>query len=341
MTRRPQLDIVEPLRRKLARLVRGGERQCCTQALALFGNEIDIRELCDEISNAAGSRRQILVDFTPFATLGTQTRWQELQAVAETVPFKAIVRQGIVLEQFKVLKNISTIVCTDAGEVVFADGSNDHRKGRQIIGLGESFLDLHRTWVESRLLDALRGAIRKPPPDRRYLRLSDDTWADKWIDVKAMLADPDVAFFAAYQMGYALTAGFSHPIPEDGFLVGNNTAYLLAGLLQSIFDNKHLFIVDRMGPYPSLSATRLRTLDSLDQRKFCVIEDVISTGRELDMLRLLLFSRNARIDRVISLFDLEIASPLLLQKASLMSLCRPSREIKYERLPKYALEEQG
>lgn len=59
------------------------------------------------------------------------------------------------------------------------------------------------------------------------------------------------------------------------------------------------------------------------------------------MLRLLLFSRNARIDRVISLFDLEIASPLLLQKASLMSLCRPSREIKYERLPKYALEEQG
>lgn len=92
-----------------------------------------------------------------------------------------------------------------------------------------------------------------------------------------------------------------------------------------------------MGPYPSLSRTKLLGLnEKLDEGKFVIIEDVISTGRELDLLYLLIFLSGSEVERAVSFLNLEVASPVVFDPKKVLTLCNPTLIIRnYKRLLKY------
>lgn len=332
------VSVIEPLLSKLRKLVKAGEKHCLTQALTLFGSESDISELCEVIRRETNAQRTVLVDLSPFESLGTKPRLTPLVNAFARNPFVVLVRMGLALEQLKELGKLALIVLDETGSVVRTTGMR--RKWAGSLGRPKTIYDARHRWVEKRIVAEAKDAVRLPPVGRRYLHLSDGTWANQWIDVKSILRNPEAAFSVSYQLGYLLTDGYSRPLVEDGFVVGNNTAYILGGFLQHIFEDKDLLVIDRLGPFPQLSGTRLTGMhDRVAGRKFCVVEDVVSTGREVDLVSLLLFAHTAKVLRAVALFDLGIASPLLIPKGSFLALSQPSRQLKYQRVPKYKIAE--
>jgi hypothetical protein len=253
----------------------------------------------------------------------------------------------MVYEQVKTLKNLSTIVIDQNNTIIGSIFSGKWKTKLQKLTdrrlkVGDSIFTIHMEWVENTLLDHIPRCISRPPANTRLLALHDGAWANLWIDVKTLFSDPEVTFFLAYQIGYALTQGYSTDLPEDGFVVANNTAYVLASFIHQIFDKKDLVIIDRLGPYPNLTRTKLIDLSSKVQgKKFCVIEDVISSGREIDMTYLVVYSNDGEVERVASLFNLELANPRFIEKSRIISLCKPSAKIGYKRVPMYEINKLG
>lgn len=334
------LEYIEPLLEKIKTLIKAGERDCLKKSLALYGTDEDIESLIQLIATSSRRNTLLIVDITPFTSLGTQTRLQRLEGVYRTHPYIVLVKKGIVLEQLRTLSSVSTVVIDNNYNVVECSFVGRHKvtlekKCIQYLRTSEDAFALHSKWVEERLYRIVPICIRRPPLGRRYTRLSDETWANQWIDIKSILKNPDMAFFIAYQLGYLLSKGYSQIPTEEVLAVGNNNAYVLASFLHQIFDEKELVMLDRLGPYPSLSRTRLLEAQRVEGKKCCVIEDVLGTGRETDLITLLIFLAKGQVEQVACLYDLQIASPLLIPEERIVSLCRPSPKIRYERRPKY------
>ncbi len=336
---------IEPLFDKINQLARMGRPNCLQQAITLFGDEFDINLLVSRIADTytSNSNNLIFLDFLPLMSLGTRTRLHKLEELYDDIPFVVIAKEGIVFERLKTLKNISLIICDNENKVTNLYFSGKWKKSLsklvpKRISVDDSILAFHNQYIENYLIDIIPTSLRTPPKKTRQHKsqpFSDGTWANLWIDVKAILNNPEVSFFIAYQMAYLLTNAFSKDIQEHGFVVGNNTAYVLASFLQLIFDNKELIMIDRLGPYPKLSKTRLIDLGIAEGKRYCMVEDVISTGRELDLTHLIVYLNDSFIERVITLFDLEVASSRLINDANIMALCKPSAEIGYIKYPKY------
>jgi hypothetical protein len=335
---------IEPLLQKLEIVIKHGERNPLIKALTMFGTTEDLNSLTGAIESCKELKPWPLVDFTPFAAmgLGSQSRVQHLSGLYHRRPFFIVVRQGTAIEHLSVLKDIAAIICDDQHriiEVICPNGAVSSGYGK-LLTKGTDMFQLHSGWVHGVLVKNLANCVRKPPQDRRYVKLHDETWANLWIDVKAIIQDCRLALFVAYQMGYMLTYGYRDQLLEDAFVVANNTSYVIAALLNQIFDDKELVIVDKLGVYPSLTRTKIVSLQGMQGRRLCMIEDVISTGREADLVYLLSFLQGGGIGKVICLFNLDIASPLLIKADRLISLCRPSLGLRYRRLAKYAGKER-
>lgn len=338
---------IEPLLSKIKTLVKEGQKDCLKKSMTLFGSESDIKTLSESIrkQHEIDKNRLLLVDFTPLLSLGTHTRLHSLEKLYNEIPFIVVAKQGIVFEQLKSLRNISTIVCNKNTEIInFLFIGKWNKKFKKVVPKelkqGQNVLETHGDWVENTLLEIIPDSIRKPPTGTRYLPLHDGAWANLWIDVKSIVKEPEIAFFIAYQIGYLLTRGYSENLREEGFVVGNNTAYILASFLHQIFDKKELVMIDRLGPYPNLSKTRLIGLERIEGKKLCMVEDVMSTGRELDMTQLIVYLHKAEIVRAVCLFNLEIALSRLIPEDKILFLCKPSNKIGYKRFPKYAKQEK-
>ena len=310
------------------------------KALTLYGTESDIAVLAQLVEKEYDRRRVLVVDFTPFLTLGTQTRLHRLADVYNQFPFVVLVKKGIVLEHLGTLGKISTIVTDESYNVIKSSFVGKRkvelqRKCEVCMGSGQNAFALHSNWVEDKLYKVIPDCIRTPPQGRRYIRLADDTWANLWIDVKSILSDPSTALFVAYQLGYLLSKGYTQIPEEEVFVASNNNAYVIASFLQQIFHQKELIMLDRLGPYPSLSRTRLLEAQGVEGKICCVVEDVLGTGREIDLTTLLVFLAKGRVQRVACMYDLQIASPLLVRDQEVISLCKPSPRVRYQRQPKY------
>lgn len=335
------LLFIEPLLDKIKQQVVKGEENALKKSLTLYGTGLDITQLIKTIKHAKYNKRQlILLDLSPFMAIGTQTRLHKLERAYNQFPFIVIAKQAVVLEQFTMFSKISTIVC-DVDNKIIEIALNGKWKNllREAIGRklkkDDNLVDLHAEWLENKFLEMIQKCIQKPPNGTRFLPLHDGAWANKWIDVKSIISSPELVFFIAYQMGYHLTQGYSRMLDVDGFIVGNNTAYILASFLRTIFEDKDLIVIDKLGPFPQLSKTRLYGLGELENKNLCLVEDVISTGRELDLIYLLTFLSKGEIKKVISLFNLEIAHSRLLTSDMIFALCKPSKKINYKRVPMY------
>lgn len=336
----------------LARL-RQGEQSLLGTAQMLFGSTADVRAIVDELACRGGQRQIVVLDCTAALSFGEASRLKPLASASSATPFVLLASQPV-LERHadSVERNRLPIVAvTPEGTLrwVAQSVTRTDRKALEAAGIvnGAKYEDVSRSLVNDWLTALAKSAIRKPPQGMRYERLSDGTWANSWIDVKRLLTNPVVAFEIAYHMAKRLTSNFITPpseLPFSGFVVGNNTALVLAQHVRRILGSPHrLFVCDRFGPLPHLSVLKLSLLERFEGQRLCVIEDVVGTGREVDLLSVFVFTRGGEITNAVGVFDLEIARTRLLDATQLEALCRPSIAIHYERLPSFrgAELEQG
>lgn len=334
--------IIDPLFEHLRLLIQSGEKKCLEKSIALYGSERDMDRLQQLISriSATKKKKQLLVDLSPIPSLGAQKRFLSLLELNKKIPFIIAIRSSMALEQFKYLKDISVLLIDDNSGIIIESHFNGKNKKKLNLIYSEHFkgktiVEVRKTYFHEYLLQLSKDFVKDPPAGSRYIQLHDKAWANKWIDVKAILRSSRTSLLLAYQMCYALTDGFANELSEDIFLVGNNTAYLLAILINKIFEEKQLTIIDRLGPFPKFSSTRADSFYQLKKKKVCIIEDVVATGREVDLLALLALVQDAEINRAVCVFDLECASSKFIDSDKIISLCKPSCELDYERIPKY------
>ncbi len=284
--------------------------------------------------------KKVLVDLSPLPSLGAQKRFSSLLELNKRIPFIVVVRSSMALEQLQLLNNISVIVTEDeTGKIIksnfYGIDGDEIRSIFQNSTNSNSIVEIRKDYFSHMLMNHSKDYIRLPPHGSRYIKLHDDTWANKWLDVKEILKDSNLALLIAYHMGYSLTDGYNKELDEDMFVVGNNTAYILGLFLNRIFEDKRLVIIDRLGPFPNFSTFNANVLRLLNRRQVCIVEDVNATGREIDLMTLLVLSNNAEVKRSICVFDLECAVSRFLKRSNIISLCKPSRFLNYKRLPKY------
>ncbi len=200
----------------------------------------------------------------------------------------------------------------------------------------KNYIEFKLRYIENRILQWVKEAVICPK-NNQFITLQDGTRANIWIDIKGILQDPEKSFYIAYQIGYLLSKGFTiFELKEvDGFIVANNNALPIASLL-SIFFAKSLFIVDKLGPSPRVNPKWLIEMkDKLEGKRLIIIEDVISTGREVDLLYFFLIYHRVEVKKIISVIDLQCAKPVLAKQNIILSLCRPSESLRYKRILAY------
>lgn len=336
------ITFLDPLYNKIQSFIVEGQSDCLQKSISMYGSDLDIYNLVESIKNKYNSQKEklVLVDLVPFSSLGTNTRLIKLEECHKETPFVLVAKRGIVYEQLKALKNLTIIICDENSKIIdIVYAKNVKSKIGTLLNKQfekeEKFIDVKLKYIQNDMLKIIDSCIRRPPQNTRF-ELNDGAWANMWIDVKAILEKTEFAFYIAFHMGYFLTHGYYENLPEDGFVSGNNTAYILASFLHLIFENKFLIIIDKLGPYPSLGYFQTVDLEKINGKKLIMVEDVISTGREIDMTQIIAYLHNSEITRVVGLFNLEIALSRLISQDHTISLCKPSKNIKYLRVPKYS-----
>ncbi|MBX3134562.1 MAG: hypothetical protein KF689_14360 [Gemmatimonadaceae bacterium] len=300
-----------------------------------YGQERDLQVL------EAAIRQQpedytVFVDLTCVQSLSDRERLRPIELLASARPIVLVLRQSLLVRNSGIASaQPCTIVAVDSSpeaRVVEILGGSGRAPGN-VLDHGASFRDLRRAWLNDYLASLLTTEVlRAPPEGRRYRRMPDSTLANTWIDVKRILTTGhERALEIAYLLVRAYTDDFREDYQHLTILTGNNTSAVLATLMQALLGPQvRVAVVDRLGPFPFLSPTRLRDAISRGEH-VVVIEDVISTGREIDLLQLLAIVNDGQVVRVIALYDLDIARPILVEGRRLDSLCWPGNRIQYLR----------
>lgn len=341
--------VVDPLFERLEFLVRDGRPHALERARTLFGSQRELDALLQKIRDScrhAGPSGNVIVDLTPFPSLGAEKRVATFLDASRDLKFMAVVRSSVAYDLLKDASHIASVLLDDESykpkEAVFPGPARNRLRTFYKTNMEPlDFIAFRRALAEAELLAMSAQFVRRPPPGARYVQLHDRAWANQWIDVKAILREPRKGFYLAYLMGYLLTRGYTADLDEDSLIVTNNIAYVLAVYLARIIENRPLVMIDRLGPFPRLTPMRVDAIENLRQKRFCLVEDVVSTGREVDMAALLAVLRDAEIRRAVCVFDLEVARPRLVPSSSLISLCRPSRKLRWRQVPAYARESSG
>ncbi len=334
--------IIDPLFEHLKVLIQSGDRKCLEKSITLYGSETDMDRLQQIITKVARNNpdKHVLVDLSPIPSLGAQKRFLSLLELNKKTPFIIAIRSSMAIEQIQLLNEIPLLITDDAtGEIKTYQLNSMHSVEMQKIYddiKKENNIHIVRCKYFEELILALSNKfVQKPPDGSRYIQLHDMAWANQWIDVKSILGNTDLTLQLAYHMGYSLTKGYTKKLKEDIILVGNNTAYILGMFFNKIFDDKKLIIIDKLGPYPNFSYFKSDILHYLNKKQVLIIEDVIASGREIDLLALLILTNNGEIGRASCIFDLECASSRFIKSELIISLVKPSQHIGYERIPKY------
>lgn len=327
------IKLIEPLLIKLRSHIEVGERSPLDRALTLYGSDQDIQAMEQTVGEVYSKNTLIVVDLSPILSLGTESRLMRLEKLYKKTPYLILVKEGITLEQLPMAlhKTIPLIICDENYVVkkISLDKNLDRNlktKCRSIFKIGTNIKAFHANWVKIETQNIMRDALCDPPEGRRKYPLSfKGIWSKKWINMKKVLKDPEFTFFLSYQMAYLLSDAFSKRLQEDCFVVSNNIALVLTSYLQQIFDDKEIIIIDRIGIYPHLSEDMISPFfrNKVKGLTFCMVEDVVSTCREVDLTYLLIWTSKGQVKRVVTLYDLEMGSPILFPRDNILSLCTP------------------
>lgn len=183
--------------------------------------------------------------------------------------------------------------------------------------VGQSIHELRASWVTGALSSLLKGHWRCAP-DGKPMELPSKRLVGRWLDMKSVLAKPDNAFFIAYELGFVLSNGYQDELQEiDAFACSNNTGLILASHLSLIFA-KELLIIDRAGPLPKLPT---RASPGIRGLNVCLVEEVIATGREVDLASLFIQMSGATLAKILAVCKIGPPRPTVAKLVPIKVLC--------------------
>lgn len=342
-----KIKLIEPFLLKKRRVIDSPEMVCLDSASGVSLDDTDL----ENISNRLEEMKKVslpVLDFTPFLDLGSRNRYSALQEIFRQNNYVIACKDGRVADE---LKNIKLKDPENSIPFIVYDSDFEY-KGSSSENISEvlkkNFLEFRRGYIEKKIFYWLESNITNPE-NKDWIELHNGSGSNMWLDIKGIIEQPNRAFFIAYQMGYLLTNGYIEDLDRvAGFVASNNNGWIIGSILARMFE-KELFIIDKLGPSPRINISWMEDIaEDIHQRKVIIIEDLISTGREVDLLFLFLKYIGASIIAIVSLFDLERANPILISEDSvgsdfrIHSLCKPSKyldnpgeELGYKRISKY------
>jgi len=329
--------IIEPFFIELVKQLKNFNPIICTTTLdEEFFQEFE--RTINELNNISDiSKKTILIDFVPFLDIGGTNQFKK---IAELIKDKKIliVSNSILAPSFN-NNGIPTLVLDSELNIIKPPSQSEKDFGEVT-----NYFSLHQEYVEDVVFDLVEKSKRFPKG--KYISLPDGSAVNMWFDVKKIIDNPRDLLFISYQLSYLLTRAYTKEIDEDGFIVSNNNAWALASMLSRIL-NKKIHIIDSLGPSPRVNSGWLQEIGrKINGSSLIIVEDLISTGREVDLLYFFLNYVGAKVKRVITLVNLERGEPIFKSIKteegkncfSVLSLCRPLYKIEdYEVIPKYKL----
>jgi orotate phosphoribosyltransferase len=306
-----------------------------------FGERREIFALVTRLEERAAEHQLAVLDLTCVQSLGEPSRFGPLNALAERRPTVVVVRHTVAARHKDLLENapFSTVMTEVDKQATILEVRHpkEAEKQRELLlqqgfRTGASYRALYMKARED-WLTRLAAANLREPESKRYHFLGDGTRANYWLDVKRIIGKTELGLEIAYHIARELSADFLEPTDGTTLVVGNDTAAVLATHLRLVLGSKvSVAVFDRLGPFPYLAKPRIASFPPLGT-KAVIIEDVVSTGREVDLIALLALVNGSEITRVLTVYDLEVAEPLLVPRHAVCALAKPSRALNYIRLP--------
>ena len=170
---------------------------------------------------------------------------------------------------------------------------------------------------------------------RYYQVLKNGMLVSCYLNLKRLGADLNLLFNLVYELFLCLENYFIEnkkgEIDFTHIITTNNTSLYLSSLLQTIYSDKTLIPIDKLGPIPSLRLHSEELKTKLKNKKVILIEEVVGTGSELDRAILFLNHMRSDIKNIIAIYDLEVGKSYLANNdLDYTALCTPKEELKYE-----------
>jgi hypothetical protein len=346
---------IDPVPSKAQRFLQAGESDALLRARMVWGEQSDYDSLCERLEVLPDDGLLRVVDLTSVQSLGERARLKPLEDYGSRHPTVMVLRRGVAMRYSEIIRNPPVSLVTVDEGVSSDDGSrmppfniysvdlpkaakdSDPLSHYDFFGVGRSWSSVS-WWLTNHRLATLvcNHALRRPPENHRY-SLPDGTEANLWLDVKKLISEPGNAIEVAYYCARTITSEFRGLQRQDGsqapftLLVGNHPAAAIATLVRALIGPcVGIAVFDQMGPQAYLARARIDVMRPLP-REVIIIEDVLSSGREIDFIALLALVRGSDITQVICVYDLEIAHPRLIPPARVVSLSRPAKLANYSR----------
>jgi hypothetical protein len=332
--------VFDPLAASVLNAHRDGKTEPLAHARMVFGERREVFALTTRLEERSQPFKLAILDLTVVQGIGDSTRLAPLIDLAQRRPVAVALRRAVAARHRAALNSAPFAVIEVAdpprGEVVaIAPGglANIELLHSQGIAQGVDFRQYYLSSREWWLTDLAKTGLRVPDPGKRYHVLGDGTRANVWLDVKQMVGSTETGFEIGYHLAREISRDFTTSPEEVTLVVGNNTSAVLAMHARLVLGAcASVAVFDRLGPFPYLAKPRIDAFPPVGANAV-IVEDVISTGREVDLIALLAIVSGREISEVHTVFHLEIAEPLLIQRDRVHAMARPTLALNYVRLP--------
>lgn len=350
---------VDPTPEKILRMISGARDDVLQRARMTWGDQEDYDAVAAKLNALPADGTLRVVDLSCVQSLGEQARLAPLQVHAKDNPTVLVLRREIAARYPEITEESVAGIITieesveraygiESQSVPFAVHSVSHGFHPDVgtilaatpsFGPGSNWTEGSNALIGDYLARLVCAQGLRVSPDNHRYTLSDGTESNIWLDVKKLISKPENSVQIAYFFARSITADFRTFQKADGtpvpltLLAGNHTAVAIAAMIRALLGpSVAVAVFDQLGPQAYLTRARIDVMRSLP-REVIIIEDVLSSGREVDFIALLALVRRSDVARVVSLYDLEIAHPRLIPANRVIALSRPARMAGYKRTP--------
>ncbi len=345
-------NIFDPLPASILGAHKEGHPEVLAHARMTFGQAREIYALTEHLKDRSKGSDLAVLDLTCVQSLGDALKFAPLRQLADQRATAVVVRRALAAKYNRLFEPgpFATIIIgsEDDGkgimeEVRCPSGGKDFEAllGSAGFLVDAPYRDLYIRSREVWLTDLVKASLRAPPPGKRYHLLGDGTRANYWLDVKQVVGHTEIGFEIGYHIAREISHDFSRRCENTTLVVGNNTASVLATHVRLVLGpTVSVSVFDRLGPFAYLAKARLDAIAPMNDNAI-IIEDVISTGREVDLIALLALVSGREIKAVYTVYHLDIAEPLLVPRKIVQALARPAKSLNYLRRPAVSSDENG
>lgn len=360
--------MLDPLKYRLLDLLHEGEVRPFHSARQGYGTAADIDIFIQKYTEyeemfrlkklgyLSDEKRYAFIDLTPFERIGElEYLVQKLEEFKELKPVLLVMSKFLLLRILAKFPNLTLLIAyydTSGNFVEFfpTDALVPNYLYSQIINdvkqseTQQTLRALRRRFASQQLFNVLlhNNGLVLPSSNlphkvvqfggRLFFEMANKMLVSSFLSIKDICQDYTSLLDIAYETLVEITDHFTReeePLGSFDYLVcANNTSLIIGSLLQMIL-NKQVIAIDRLGPIPRLPKQKDQLSEKLQRKRVIIIEEVVSTGGEVDRTVLFLASLGAEIKKIIATYNLNVGRAMLPGANQLVSLCQPKEELGY------------